>query len=130
VHRFISSRSDTSEGHEIQYFKMRGGYQGDSLSCELHAVEAGIYKARHGTVSLLSAKSLLNGYAMAQPMDHIAHSSRAALTAYLPLYKDFQLVLPSYLSSRLRLVSLPERYHSDSNKSRECHGLNALRQTP
>jgi ERCC4-related helicase len=119
VHRFISSRSDTSEEHKIQYSEMRGGYQGDSLSCELQAVEAGIYKARHGTVSLLSAKSLLNRYAMAQPMDPIAHSSRAALTAYLPLYKEFQLVLPSYLSSSLRLVSLPERYRSDSNKSRE-----------
>jgi ERCC4-related helicase len=119
VHRFISSRNDSTEEHKIQFPEMRGGYQGDSLSCELRAVEAGIYNARHGTVSLLSAKSVLNRYAMAQPMDPIVRSSRGALTAHLPLYKEFQLILPSYLSSTFRLVSLPERYHSDSNKSRE-----------
>jgi ERCC4-related helicase len=119
VHRFISSRSDCTEGHRIQFSEMRGGYQGDSLSCELRAIEAGIYKARHGTVSLLSAKSVLNRYAMAQPMDPIVRSSRGALTTHLPLYKEFQLILPSYLSSSFRLVSLPESYHPESNKTRE-----------
>jgi ERCC4-related helicase len=119
VHRFISSRSENTEGDQIQFAEMRGGYQGDSLSCELRAVEEGIYKARYGTVSLLSAKSVLNRYAMAQPMDPIVRSSRGALTAHLPLYKEFQLILPSYLSSSFRLVSLPECYHSESNKIRE-----------
>jgi superfamily II DNA or RNA helicase len=119
VHQFLSSRSDSTEGDKIQFSEMRGGYQGDNLSCELRVVEAGIYKARYGTVTLLSAKSVLNRYAMAQPMDPIVRSSRGALTALLPLYKEFQLILPSYLSSSFRLVSLPERYHSESNKTRE-----------
>lgn len=119
VHRFISARGNRIGGDMIKFSEKRGGYQGDSLSCELCAVEAGIYKTRHGTISLLSAKSVLNCYAMAQPMDPIVRSSRGALTAHLPLYKEFQLILPSYLSSSFRLVSLPERYRSDSRKTRE-----------
>jgi hypothetical protein len=96
VHRFISSRSDSTEGHRVQFSEMRGGYQGDGLSCEQRAVEAGIYKARYGTVSLLSAKSVLNRYAMAQPMDPIVRSSRGALTAHLPLYKGSSILPPIY----------------------------------
>jgi ERCC4-related helicase len=121
VDRFISSRSDTcnTEGHKASFPEIRDQYEGDSLSDELRAIEAGFYKARHGTVSLLSAKSLLNRYSMAQPMDPIVRSSKAALTAHLPLYKACELILSAHLSSTLRLVSLPERYHCDSKKSRE-----------
>jgi hypothetical protein len=112
----INSFSEGTEGHKGSIFGDAWRYQGD-LSCEQRAVEAGIYKARYGTVSLLSAKSVLNRYAMAQPMDPIVRSSRGAFTAHLPLYRFQRFCLLSI--STFRLVGLPESYHSESNKTRE-----------
>ena len=92
-------------------------------SVEVRALEQGKYEGLHGTVHLFSAKSLLYRYALRQPMDEVARSSRKALEAFLPLYDDLfnNLRLPAYIGTHvdLRVIALPPQYHDRPKKIKQ-----------
>jgi hypothetical protein len=110
----LSSRSST-EGHKGSIFGDAWRSE-DGLSCEQRAVEAGIYKARYGTVSLLSAKSVLNRYAYGTNGPYCSLVARSVYCSSATLQSSSGC---PYLSALFVWWSLPESYHSESNKTRE-----------
>ena len=96
----------------------------EPLHQELVALETGSYRIECGTVDVHSAKSLLNRYTLAVPLDPFARSSKESLLAHMPVYHEDQLILPSHLPREVRVVNLPEQYRHHPKK--EKHKMMAL----
>ena len=136
VHDFIEQRDtlDTLVLNERLYVTPSASSDDSAAEKELRAIQAGIYTAKHGSVDLVSAKGLLNRYAMAIPLDHSSRTTRESLMMHMPLFESFHLLLPSHLPAEVRMVYLPEAYHAASTTERQqmlalmaCVRLHGLR---
>lgn len=91
------------------------------LSTEMAVVDSGMYRGPCGSVTIESAKSLLNRFALAQPMDPIVRWSKRALVSYLPEYDSSGdvLYLPAHIALKeLREIRIPSTYRDRSRKER------------
>jgi dsRNA-specific ribonuclease/superfamily II DNA or RNA helicase len=79
---------------------------------ELHAIEEQRYQSLHGEVDLKSAKTLLNRYVLNIPIEATARTTKDAYRLHMPLFEEYRLVLPAHLPVDMRVVSLPDQYHS------------------
>jgi superfamily II DNA or RNA helicase len=126
VHDFIEQR-DTLNPENPSDVAAPGSFlqsNDSSAENELRAIQVGIYTAKHGSVDLVSAKGLLNKYAMAIPLDASSRTTRESFMMHMPVYESYQLMLPSHLPAEVRLVRLPEAYHTASTTDR--HQMLAL----
>ena len=126
VHDFIEQR-DTLDPKEQLDVTRPGSFlkcDGSTAENELRAIQAGIYTAKHGSVDLVSAKGLLNKYAMAIPLDPSSRTTRESFMMHMPVYENYHLMLPSHLPAEVRMVRLPEAYHAASITER--HQMLAL----
>jgi dsRNA-specific ribonuclease len=111
VHDFIQQKSRAKTPlSESQQRDDGSERRTELLPTERGALEDGYFRVEHGTVDLLSAKSLLNRYAMSVPLDPFARTSKDSLLAHMPVYYGDRLVLPSHLPRKNRTVALPEYY--------------------
>ena len=136
VHSFVEKR-ETINVEEREdtlasrlFLRTDGSYEAD----ELKAVEAGVYQAENGSVDLISAKGLLNKYAMAIPLDPSSRTTRESFQMHMPVFENYQLMLPAHLPTDVRLVRLPEKYRSLTPTERQqilalmaCVRLHGLR---
>ena len=79
----------------------------------------GSYSVEFATVDLPSAKSLLNRYALAVPMDPTLRLLRDSLITRLPIYQANKLILPAHLPQSVRVVHLPVQYCDRPRKEKQ-----------
>ena len=137
VQRFLSRECRPVTGASASPVAATRSYSGHSLEAEMLAADAGFYRSRFGYLSTTTAKSVLHRFALSQPIDDFARTSKASLRAHLPLFSEDSLILPACCSSPpgLRVVYLSEKHMHLPKKAREgilslmacvrlhCHGL-------
>ena len=122
VQTFIETKTRT---RLLEQFSAVPGTSGTEIvQNEAVALESGCYTVAHGSVSMHSAKSLLNRYALSVPIDPHCRNSKESLFAHLPFFGAENLVLPSHLPAEIRVVSLPNKY--DDVPRKERHKLLSL----
>lgn len=110
IHNFIMQRQDKSVLNTAIPMAYTVPEFGPTLSAELQAVEQGEYRARHGSVDLKSAKSLVNRYVLNIPIESTARATKESFLLHMPRYGENQLVLPAHLPLEVRVVTVPQRY--------------------
>lgn len=117
IHLFIDkkTKSDVSKTKEEDNLRNKSKVH-DS---EIKAVREGSFRVENGVVGLSSAKSLLNRYALAVPLDPFVRGSKESLLSHMPIFRVDSLVLPSHLPRRVRTVSLPSEFHHSPKKEKE-----------
>jgi hypothetical protein len=93
--------------------------QGISESMEVSAVEDGVYKVGEATVDLHTAKSLVHRYYLSLPVEAITRRTKALLMAYLPVYENDCLELPSHFPHEMRTVVIPDKYKDRPKREKE-----------
>ena len=136
VHAFVEKREalNFAEKEDVVTSGLFLRSDATSVADELRAVEAGVYQAEFGSVDLISAKGLLNKYATAVPLDPSSRTTRESFQMHMPVFENYQLMLPAHLPTNVRLVRLPDRYHSATPSERQqilalmaCVRLHGLR---
>lgn len=136
VHSFVEKREviDIRGQEDVVASRLFLRSNATSVADELRAVESGVYQAEFGSVDLISAKGLLNKYAMAIPLDPSSRTTRESFQMHMPVFENYQLMLPAHLPTNVRLVRLPEKYHDATPTERQqilalmaCVRLHGLR---
>lgn len=136
VHSFVEKREaiNIEETEDFVASRLFLRSNTTSVADELRAVESGVYQAEFGSVDLISAKGLLNKYAMAIPLDPSSRTTRESFQMHMPVFENYQLMLPAHLPTNVRLVRLPDKYHEATPTERQqilalmaCVRLHGLR---
>jgi len=112
VHTFVEKRETINirDKEDVEASRLFLRSNATSVADELRAVEAGVYQAEFGSVDLISAKGLLNKYAMAIPLDPSSRTTRESFQMHMPVFENYQLMLPAHLPANVRLVRLPGKF--------------------
>lgn len=92
--------------------------QNSAVSKEVAVLNCGCYKVGEASIDLQSAKSILNRYFLAIPLEPYVRSRKETLLDYIPSFDENTLILPVHLPNDMRKVSLPIQYHGLSRREK------------
>jgi hypothetical protein len=118
VENIIQKKMRTNETNSTRVYPSKI-LRGNSESREVSAVEAGVYKVGEAIVDLHSAKSLVHRYYLSLPVEALTRRTKTLLMAYLPVYENDCLELPSHFPHAARTVLIPDKYKDRPRREKE-----------